>query len=48
MAGKPAIPPGVQAEVQKLIDEFNHANFGDEEAKKNTWIRKSKNELARL
>jgi hypothetical protein len=33
MVAKPPIPPEVQAEVQKLIDEFNRENFNDEECK---------------
>jgi len=30
---KTAIPPEVQAEVQKLIDEFNRENFSDDDSK---------------
>lgn len=33
MAQKQLIPPEIQAEVQKLIDEFNQENFNDEEFK---------------
>lgn len=29
MATKQTIPPEIQAEVQKLIDEFNRENFSD-------------------
>ena len=33
MATKQSIPPGIQAEVQKLIDKFNQENFSDPDFK---------------